>query len=84
MKCDRLGCLNEAHVSPIVSFSSRGAPGARCEFKLPLLICPEHAVDDVSEYVSDAGWLQIVVAVKQAGRAYPDRASLQVRYEPIL
>lgn len=84
MKCYRLGCANEAHVSPVVSFSAKGAPNARAEFKLPLLICSEHAINDVSQYVSDAGWLQIVVAVKRAGRAYPDRDSLQVRYVPIL
>lgn len=84
MKCYRLGCLNEAHVCPVVSFSAKAAPAARAEFKLPLFVCPDHATDDVSQYVSDAGWLQLVVKVKQAGRAYPDRDSLQVRYVPIL
>lgn len=84
MKCSRRGCLNDAHVSPVLSFSSRAAPNARAEFKLPLFVCAEHASEDASEFVGDDGWLQIVVAVKRAGRAYPDRSSLQVRYVPIL
>jgi hypothetical protein len=83
MKCFRLGCQNEAHVSPIISFSAKAAPEVRAEFKMPLLICLEHAVDDASLYVNDEGWLQIVEAVKKAGRAYPDRDSLQVRYVSI-
>ena len=75
--------MNQAYVSPIVSFSSKATPKARAEFKLPLLICQEHATDDVAQFVNDEGWRQIVAVVKAAGRAYPDRASLRVRYVPI-
>ena len=84
MKCYRLGCPNEAHVSPVISFASRAAPNALAQFKLPLLICTDHATADVSQYVNDEGWLHIVLATKKAGRAYPDRSTLRVRYVPIL
>ena len=84
MKCYRLGCPNEAHVSPVISFGSKAVPDARVQFKLPLLVCPDHATPDVSQYISDTGWMQLVVAMKKAGRAYPSRDSLQVRYVPIL
>lgn len=83
MKCFRLGCQNEAHVSPVISFTSKVDASLRAESKLPLMICMEHATDDVSQFVNDEGWLRIVVTVKNAGRGYPDRDSLQVRYVPI-
>ena len=83
MKCDKQGCANDAHFSPIVSFASKVNPMARAEFRLPLLVCKEHATDDVSQYVTDDGWQQIVATVKRAGKAHPDRDSLQVRYVSI-
>lgn len=84
MKCQRVGCTNDAHLRPILSFASKMKPhGARAEFMLPLPVCDEHATNDVSHYVNDESWAQIVAVVKKAGRAYPDRDSLQVRYVPI-
>jgi hypothetical protein len=56
--------------------------GPRAEIVFPLPVCENHADPNPDLYVDDAGWLQIATAIKAAGRAEPDRASIQVEFVP--
>ena len=84
MKCAKTGCEKDGHLMPVVTFASKAAPNVRATFSMPaLLLCADHASPDPALYVSDEGWAQIVAAVKKAGRAYPDRSSLEVTFKSL-
>lgn len=81
MNCSKLNCTCLATKRPVLTFASKRWPkAARARAEVGLVVCDTHAVDDVAEYVTDAGWAQIVATLRAAGKAEPSRESLQVHY----
>lgn len=48
-----------------------------------LVVCDEHADGDIDHLVTDEGWEQIVNTFAAAGKAEPDRSTLEIHYHPI-
>ena len=81
MNCSKLGCLCVATKRPVLTFAAKAHPKTpRARAEVGLLVCEEHAVTDPAEWVTDAGWMQICRAIRGAGKAAPDRASLRVEF----
>lgn len=81
MNCSKVGCTCQATKRPVLSFKAEGFPTSpRARAEVQLGVCDEHATPDPGEWVTDAGWAQICVALRAAGRAAPDRKTLRVEY----
>lgn len=81
MNCFKLGCTCVATKRPVLSFKATGFPWApRAKAEPQVGVCDLHATPDPDEWITDAGWAQICLALRGAGKAAPDRKTLRVEY----
>ena len=71
MKCAHVGCESKALYHPVLLI--RGDHRWKVPFKIVIRIgvCDTHANDEVSNFLSDAGWEQIVEAIGSVNPAWP-------------
>lgn len=85
--CQRIDCDNEAKWIPGLRMWPEGMPkteGASATCHIGLQVCDKHKEDsDIDFYVTDEGWQVIVQTFVTMGLALPDRASLELFFEPL-
>lgn len=85
-RCDRKRCMEVAQMFPIIIIPSpkwSNNSKAKIKMEMDLNLCPRHAVEDISIFLPDQQWAELVHNFGVRKMALPERDSIYVIFRAL-